>query len=134
MSTVLEYPDMELWLSGYLRAGLAAWSPTVDRRFPETGTTYTNWVVVRDDSGSDAQFTASRLVAVTIIGPDGAQSATERLAQRAAALIRASAIPGPTTPVVNVRTVRGPWALTSGARPQFYLTAELSIVGIPITI
>lgn len=132
MTTVLEFPDLELWAAGYFRSGLASWSASADRRWPTDSTGYD--VVVRDDSGPDAQFTADRLLAVTVLGPPGAQSATQRCAERAAALLRASPEVS-TTPVVRVDSVRGPYAIESDTnRPTYYLTAGLRVVGSPITL
>lgn len=135
MTTALEYPDMELWLASYLRAGLSAWSAKVDRRWPATDAPVTGWdVVVRDDSGPDAQFTATRRVGVTVLGPEGEHYQTGRCAERAAALLRA-APEDPATPVVRTEDVRGPYSIDSGGRrPAFYLTADLRVVGTPITL
>lgn len=134
MTTVIEYGDLELWAAGYLRAGLAAWSAKVGREFPAPGATFTYAAVVRDDSGPDRQFTASRLLAVTIIGPAGAYQATKAVAERAAALLRASAGPGTSTPVAACLTVRGPYSVPDTGRPEFYLTADLITVGTSITL
>lgn len=135
MTTVLEYPDVELWMAAYLRAGLSVWSARADRRWPASGAPVTGYdVVCRDDSGRDAQFTAARQVAVTVLGPEGEQLQTGRVAERVAALLRA-APEDPATPVVLTETVRGPYAVDSGGRrPAYYLTAELRIVGSPITL
>lgn len=132
--SVLEYPDIELWLSGWLRDHLADWSPRVDRRFPRSDETVNWWVVVRDDSGPDAQFSATRTVAVTCIGPEGEHAATQAFAQRVAALIRAAAIPGASTPVAFVQSVRGPYAVDGDPLPHFYTTADLTVVGTPLTL
>lgn len=135
MTTAIEYPDLELWAAGYLRTGLAAWSAKVGREFPAPDASFTYAAVVRDDSGPDAQFTASRLLAVTVIGPAGAYQATRAVAERAAALLRVSASPGASTPVARCVTVRGPYSVASGTgRPEFYLTADLIVVGSPITL
>lgn len=135
MTTVLEYPDLEVWLAGYLRAGLSGWSARADRRWPASDAPVDGFdAVVRDDSGPDAQFTADRRVGVTVLGPEGQQRETGRCAERAAVLLRGAA-EDPTTPVVLTETVRGPYAVDSGGRrPAYYLTAELRIVGSPITL
>ena len=135
MTTAIEYPDLELWAAGYLRAGLASWSATVGREFPAPGATFGYAVVVRDDSGADQQFTASRLLAVTVIGPGGEHYQAGRCAERVAALLRISAGPGADTPVARCRSVRGPYAVPSNTgRPELYLTADLIVTGSPITL
>lgn len=134
MATVLEYPDLELWLATYLRWGLAAWSARVDRLWPAATAPTTGFdVVVRDDSGPDAQFYADRRVGVTVLGPEGQQQQAGRCAERVAVLLRAAPV-DIATPVARA-TVRGPWATDSGGRrPAYYLTADLRVVGSPITI
>lgn len=136
MATVIEYPDLELWAAGYLRAGLTAWSATADRRWPTTaGFAATGYdVIVRDDSGPDQQFHADRLLGVTVLGPEGSHQATGRCAERAAALLRASP-ENLAAPVVRCTAIRGPYAIESDTgRPTFYLTADLRIVGTPVTL
>lgn len=134
MTTAIEYPDLELWAAGYLRARLAAWSVSVDRRFPAPGVSFTYAAVVRDDGGPDQQFTATRSLAVTVIGPEGEHYQTGRCAERAAALLRVSHT-DTTGPVARCVTVRGPYAVPSDTgRPEFYLTADLILVGSPVTI
>lgn len=134
MTTVLEFPDMELWAASYLRAGLAAWSARVGRRWP-SGTVTTGYdVVCRDDSGPDQQFTADRLLGVTVLGPEGGHYETGRVAERVAALLRASP-EDRATPVARCTAVRGPWVIDpDNARPAFYLTADLRVVGTSITL
>lgn len=135
MTTVLEFPDLELWASAYLRAGLVSWSARVGRRWPPADGTATGYdVVVRDDSGPSGQFTADRNLAVTVIGPEGSHAETGRVAERVAVLLRASP-EDPSTPVARCTTVRGPYAVDSDSRrPAFYLTADLRVVGTSITL
>lgn len=135
MTTVLEYADLELSLTGYLRAGLVAWSARVDRRWPPPDVTTGFDVVVRDDSGPDVQFHADRLIAVTILGPEGSHAETSRVAERVAVLFRA-APESPAVPVVRTDAVRGPYAIDppGGRRPALYLTAGLRVIGSPITL
>lgn len=132
MTTVLEFPDLELWAAGYFRTGLSSWSASVDRRWPTDTTGYD--VVVRDDSGPSGQFTADRNLAVTVIGPEGSHAETGRVAERVAVLLRASP-EDLSTPVARCTTVRGPYAVDSDSRrPAFYLTADLRVVGTSITL
>ncbi len=131
MTTVIEYPDMELWASGYLRTGLSAWSARVGRRWPDVAAPSGYDVVVRDDSGGDHQFTADRRLGVTVLGVEGKHQETGRVAERVAALLRASP-EDRTTPVARCTNVYGPYAIDSETpRPAYYLTADLRVVGTP---
>lgn len=130
--TAVEYDDLEIWVCNYLRLGLAAWSPLADRRFPAKEWVPGFAVVVRDDSGPDlSAVTAQRRLGLTFIGANYA--ATAQFAQRGAYLMRTSPIPGPTSPVAAC-TVRGPYSLDATGRTEFYLSAELIVVGRPATI
>lgn len=135
MATVLEYGDLEMWAASYLRAGLSGWSAAVDRLWPAADASTAGYaVVVRNDSGPDQQFTADRILAVTVLGPEGSHAETGRCAERAAALLRA-APEDASTPVVRCTAIRGPYAVDSGGRrPAFYLTADLRVVGQPIQL
>lgn len=135
MTTVLEYADLELLLAAYLRAELTAWSARAGREWPSAAAAVTGYdVVVRDDGGPDQQFHADRLVGVTVLGPEGEHYQTGRCAERVAVLLRA-APENQTIPIARCTTVRGPYSIDSGGRrPAFYLTADLRVVGTPITI
>ena len=135
MAQVLEYADLELSLTAYLRAGLTGWAARVDRLWPDAAAAVTGYdVVIRDDGGPDEQFTADRLAAVTVLGPEGEHYQTGRCAERAAVLLRATP-EDPTVPVVHCAAVRGPYSIDSGGRrPAYYLTADLRVIGKPITI
>lgn len=129
----IEFPDLELWLCGYLRTNLAAWAPLVDRRFPATTWTPGFAVVVRDDGGPSRMVTAERRIGVTVIGADHA--ATRALAERVAALIRVSPAPGSVSPVAAVDAVNGPYSVEAApGRAEFYMTAGLIVAGEPITL
>lgn len=132
MIPAVEYDDMEMWACDYLRPRLATWSPFVDRRFPARTWMAGFAVVVRDDSGRDLSVaTASRSMGFTVIGPESDYAGTERFAQRVATLMRRSPYPGPDSPVADCR-VRGPYSLDATGRVEFYLAADLVIVGRPI--
>ena len=127
MLPAVEYDDLEFWLCGYLRPLLTEWSPVVDRLFPPPDWTAGFAVVVRDDSGPDESIlTARRSVGMTVIGPS--HQPAERLAQRVAYLIRAAPQPGPACPVARC-AVRGPFSQPATGRSEFYLTADLIVVG-----
>lgn len=125
----VEYDDLELWATSYLRPLLIAWPASVDRRFPDRAWTPGFWVVVRDDSGGDLSVvTARRSMGFTVIGPESRYADTARLAQRVASLIRSSLIPGPSSPVAAA-SVRGPYSLDAAGRSEFHLSADLTVVG-----
>ena len=133
MSTAVEYPDLEMILGPYLRSGLAAWSPRVDRRFPAPGWTPGFAVVIRDDSGRDQSIvTASRSVGLTVIGPEGQYQQVRQLAERVATLLRV--LPDELLLPIADATVRGPYSLDATGRAEFYLTAELVVVGHSVTL
>ena len=130
MIPAVEFPDLELWLAGYLRDGITG--STAGRRFPDPKATLTGFhVVVRDDSGADRSIvTADRRVGVTVIGPESAgYAATRAAAERVASLLRTSPAPGDLSPVAACLSVRGPYSLDAVGRFEFYLTAELVVVG-----
>lgn len=134
MSPAIEFPDLELWLADYFRAGIPGC--TAGRRFPDPKATLSGyWLVVRDDSGPDLSIvTAARRVAVTVIGPESAgHAATRAVAERAASLLRTSPAPGDVSPVAACEAVRGPYSLDATGRIEYYLTADLVVVGKPIT-
>ena len=126
---VIEFPDVELWATGWLRPQLADWSPFVSNQL----TTHTKAfaVIVRDDSGPDGLVTAERRVGVRVIGTDKVR--TGALARRVAALLRGAALPE--TPVAAVGSIRGPYRVDSpdSTTVEWYLTAELTVVGHQLT-
>ncbi len=129
----VEHVDLELWLCGRLRPALTTWAPLVDRRFPAPSWVPGFAVVVRDDSGPDqSMVTAARSVGVTVIGPDGTHQQTAQLAQRVAALLRLSY--EPPSPVATCERVRGPYSLAAVGRVEFYLSADLVVVGQSVTL
>ena len=127
----LEYDDLELWLTGWLRPQLTAWSPWVDRKFPGTDWTPGYAVVVRDDSGPDLSIvTAQRVAGVTVVGPEVSYQQTAQLAQRVSTLLRSVA----SSPVAACVAVRGPYSQPAVGRVEFYLTADLIVVGHSVTL
>ena len=146
MAVGIEFPDIELLLKPYLASGLAAWAPLVDRRFPppawipgspidpSLATVKPNYaLVIRDDSGSDRELvSANRVVGLTGIGKD--YKLTRQMIERAATLLRA-APEAETLPIAACLGVRGPYSLDAPTgRVEFYLTAELVVVGHPVTL
>ena len=132
MATTVVYPDVELFLAGWLRTRLLG--VHVSNRHPRPEDPARETVVVRDDSGPDEQFTAARTVGITTVGLDGQQLETSELARTVAALLRTlpEDLEDATNPVVRVDRIRGPYrVITEGTRPEMYLTADLVIVGAP---
>lgn len=122
---------MELLLKDHLAANLTEWKPLVDRRFPPIDWQPGYAVVIRDDSGSDADITlAYRNIGLTVIGAGYGE--TRRLAERVACLMRADLV-CLALPVAD-STVRGPYSLEAIGRSEFYLTAALVVVGHPVTL
>lgn len=133
MVQAIEFPDLELMLTGHLRPRLEAWSARVDRRFPPANWTAGYAVVVRDDSGPDrSMITADRRVGFTCIGPEGSEHLVKQFAERVAAIVRA--IPDVQTLPIATASVRGPYSLEANRRVEFYLTAELVVVGHSVTL
>ena len=128
---MVEYDDLELLLGPYLRANLATWAPLVDRRFPAKDWAPGFAVVIRDDGGQDQTLiTGSRSVGLTVIGAGNQQ--TKQLAERVATLMRA--LPDASLLPVADATVRGPYSLEHPTRAEFYLTADLIVVGHSVTL
>jgi len=131
LARVVEYDDLELLLGPYLRANLTTWAPLVDRKFPATTWTPGYAVVVRDDGGPDQTLiTGSRSIGLTVIG--AANQQTKQLAERVATLMRA--LPDSSNLPVADATVRGPYSLNAPTRAEFYLTADLIVVGHSVTL
>jgi len=128
---VVEYDDLELILGPYLRANLTTWAPLVNRTFPLPTWVPGFAVVIRDDGGTDASLvTGSRSVGLTVIG--AANQQTKQLAERVATLMRA--LPDALLLPVADCTVRGPYSLEATNRSEFYLTADLIVVGHSVTL
>ncbi len=118
----LAFPDAELLACTYLRARHAG--VKVDRKQPATVPA----IVVRDDSGPDRGPLADRRMGFRVCGAEGTHAATRATAEAVAASLRVW--PLNTPEVVAVDRVRGPWATSEvDAPPEFYLTAEVTLLG-----
>lgn len=118
----IEFPDLELWLCEWLRAELPGVMVTNHhenaRKYP--------LIIVRDESGSDRQFTARRRVSFRVVDADMAGAGV--LARRLAALLRGVHLAGgPIVSCVNFGPHRTP--ATDKSSHEFYLASELVIVG-----
>jgi hypothetical protein len=131
MSQQVEFPDIELALKPYLRDGLAEWAADISQKFPATNWTPGHWVVVRDDGGPTVSLvTQRRRVGFTCIGAD--YKTTRRMADRVAALLHAA--PEASTLPIADALVRSPYSLDATKRVEFYLSADLVVVGHTVTL
>lgn len=127
------YPDVEMLAAVYLRRRHSGTyvSRTSPKSLPITvaGVTYTEAIIVRDDSGTSRDPVADRRLGVRVQGSDPkAFAAARSLAEAVAASLRVWALTSPE--VVAVGIVRGPWATSDAdAPPEFYLTAEVTLFG-----
>lgn len=129
-------PDDELVLAKLIRAGLVGtiWaSALVSNRLVGTQQFA---AIVRSDGGPALEPpTFLRRYGVRIFGPDGDDNhlRTGEFARYVAALIAAA--PERAREVAAVRAVNGPMRVPSTAsRPESYITCELVLVGVPITL
>lgn len=126
----LSFADMEAWAVGWLTPKLAP-GTWVARTFPPTNSAVALAVVVRDDSGADdGWLLGQRRLGFTVLAHDY-QTAGDA-ARLVAAWLRASPA-DLSTPVVKV-TIRGPYSVSTDPRTEFYLTADLTVVGQPVTL
>ncbi|MFJ4284016.1 hypothetical protein ACIPY0_00050 [Paenarthrobacter nicotinovorans] len=127
------FTDLELYLTGRIRAELAALGTPlavnvfVSNRFPDPAREKT--VVVRDDSGSTTSIvTKDPSVGITVLGKTD-QIATD-LANLVHMIMSDCAGPQPDNPVANVRGANGPFkVLDEAGQPRRYMTFDLSVVG-----
>ena len=129
MRPAVEFGDIELWLTTWLRPQLAAFDPFVSNILKTNAKAFA--VIVRDDSGADHLVTADRRVGIRCIGTNPQR--TGALARRVAALMRQAAQPDTGNPVGAVGQVYGPYRVeaTNSDQTEYYLTAELVVVGVP---
>lgn len=134
MSTTVIFSDLELFLTGFVRAELLARGETgiyVGNQFPSPARPKT--VVVRDDSGPDTSaVTMSPTIGVTVLAGDDPTQGTEasRLAQLVKAIIKGAARVEPGNPVAAVLATNGPYKVPEeSGQPRRYMTFELSVVG-----
>ncbi|PFG16277.1 hypothetical protein ATK74_0811 [Propionicimonas paludicola] len=142
--TGIQFPDLELQLGPVLRARLASFEPlVVSREFPAPGWAPGQpvegadssfrprfWIVIRDDGGPELMVTAQPRLGFNVIG--AAYDETGDLARRLAALLQA--LPELCLLPIADATVRSPYSLGATDRAEFYLTAELVVVGRPVNL
>lgn len=130
MASTAIFPDVELAITGLLRPRLAAAHDVlVTNRQVATTRRYT--VVVRDDGGPSRLITSAHRVGIRVLGPDGDWQGTGDLARLVTAHMRL--LPG-AGPVVDVSNLSEPYRVEpSAARPEFYLTGEVTVVGQAFT-
>lgn len=135
--TAIIHADLELWLTGWLRAQLAArpepvcQGVKVDNKVP-AGTLPSKLVVVRYDGSSVEELHVdSASVGVTIYaGTKALPKDANDLARIVRALIGDSARVEPGNPVAAVTASNGPIPVADeGEKAVRYLTFELAVVG-----
>ncbi|CED90261.1 Hypothetical protein AAM4_0366 [Actinomyces succiniciruminis] len=130
-------PDMELWLTGYLRAALEADGEDVevDAKEPDELTTPLErpLIIVRDDSGARTEsITFDRQVGVSVLA--GTRT-DDREARRLARLVYAIATDPDValaagSPVAAVTGANGPYAVAEDQDvSRRYFTVSYSVVG-----
>ncbi|MBT2473309.1 hypothetical protein J7E68_01635 [Microbacterium sp. ISL-103] len=138
--TAIIHADLELWLTGWLRAQLAArpeavcQGVTVNNKEP-AGTLPSKLVVVRYDGSSVEELHVdSASVGVTIYaGTKALPKDANDLARIVRALIGDSARVEPGNPVAAVTASNGPIPVAdAGEKAVRYLTFELAVVGSPL--
>lgn len=135
--TAIIHADLELWLTGWLRAQLAARPEAVcqgvkvDNKVP-AGTRPSKLVVVRYDGSSVEELHVdSASVGVTVYaGTKALPKDANDLARIVRALIGDSARVEPGNPVAAVTASNGPIPVADeGEKAVRYLTFELAVVG-----
>lgn len=135
--TAIIHADLELWLTGWLRAQLTARSEAVcqgvkvDNKVP-AGTLPSKLVVVRYDGSSVEELHVdSASVGVTVYaGTKALPKDANDLARIVRALIGDSARVEPGNPVAAVTASSGPIPVADeGEKAVRYLTFELAVVG-----
>ncbi|UTT53809.1 hypothetical protein [Microbacterium maritypicum] len=137
--TAIIHDDLELWLTGWLRAQLAARPEAVcrdvkvDNKEPGPNDEWPKrLVVVRDDGSSEVELNVdSAALGVTIFaGTKVLPKEANDLARIVRALIRDCARVEPGNPVAAVTASAGPFKVDD-ERPEArrYLTFELAVVG-----
>lgn len=134
------FSDLELFLTGFIRAELVARGVTggfVSNEFsPHDKPAPKFQVVVRDDSGPRSSVvTKSPTVGVTVLGSDSFnKGATTDLALLVSAIVDGSARVEQGNPVAAVLGSTGPFKVPDeSGHPRRYMTFELSVAGSPFT-
>ncbi|MDQ4502182.1 hypothetical protein [Sinomonas sp. ASV322] len=138
------FADLELWLTGWLRAELAARPEPFCRGVfvsnrepgPDQGdVVHERMVIVRDDGGPrESVVTESRNVGTTVVaGPRDAPKEAGDLARVVRAIFDDAAGTQPGNPVAAVRASRGPYSVPDPAgRARKYMTHEMVCAGTPL--
>ncbi len=126
MRPAVEFPDLESWLTGWLRPQLP--DCFVSNRLTSHSQRFS--VVVVDDSGRDDLVTAERRVSIRCRGES--RVATGALARYVAVLMRGAASGDPANPVAAVDQIFGPHRTDEASDlTEFYLSVELILIGSP---
>lgn len=131
-------PDVELFLTGFVRRELAARSDAfcrdvfVSNEFAPASPPRKRQVVVRDDSGPDTSvITSEPAVGVTILAES--KLVTNDLARMVKAIIRDCPGPDPGNPIAAVVASTGPYVVPEESTShRRYMTFTFSAVGVPL--
>lgn len=129
MTELVEFPDVELWVTGYLRAALAANGyPSVRVADTYAGTSPLE-VWVQRDGGPALDVVRERpRVRVNCFADGPPHTAVNNLSRRVSTLMRAAGNQGP---VRRVEQLSGPTTIPD-SRPRRYMLFELILVGSPL--
>lgn len=122
MNPPVIFPDVELWVTGYLRTALAAHG-YAGMFVSNRRETQVEAVWVRRDGGPVQLVTEDARLGVNIFA--GTEQAVSDLARTVAALLRAAEGDGP---VRRVRQTMGP-SPVADSQPRRYMTFELVVRG-----
>lgn len=140
MAELVIFSDLELFLTGFIRAELVARGKPggfISNEFsPAEKPAPPFQVIVRDDSGPRSSvITKSPTVGVTVLGSDSYnKAATTDLALLVCAIVEGCARVEANNPVAAVLGSNGPYKVPDDTGfPRRYMTFELSVVGSPFT-
>ena len=125
MSELVEFPNVTLWVTGYLRTALAVNGyPTVRVADTYQGAALEVWVQRDGGPVLDVKRELAR-VRINCYADGPPSTAVDDLARRVSTLMRAAGNEGP---VRRVEQLTGPTSITD-SRPRRYMLFELTVVG-----
>lgn len=140
MTAGVIFSDLELFLTGFIRAELLARGKSgglISNEFSPAGKPVPPFqVIVRDDGGpTPGRVTKLPTVGITVLGSDDHDKAeTTDLANLVSALMWGCARVEPGNPVAAVLESNGPFKVPDeSGQPRRYMTFGLSVVGSPFT-
>lgn len=126
-------PDLEMWLTGYLRSKLSGVAVSNKEPEPNAGAFPDALVVVRDDSGPKvSEVTFERSIGVSVLkGNKTNDKPAGDLARQVYKLLTDSELPMQTdSPIASIEGAFGPYSVID-ERPQArkYFTVDYIVVG-----